>query len=104
MELDPTRMCELLVGLPAVRVLDVRGDGPVAGACGDESGAASLRRLRRSGVGEGPPGRGVGGPAVLRTPDAPGVAQAPLGGARAGRVGPGRGPRTCPKSLRRAWR
>ena len=35
MKLDPTRMCELLVGLPAVNVLGVEETGPVAGACRD---------------------------------------------------------------------
>ena len=80
MEVDPTRMCELLVGLPAVRVLGIvdevggplwshveaRAERPVCGGC---SGAVVVKD--RTAVGAGRPAR-------LRPSGSAGVAQAPL--------------------------
>ena len=50
MEYDPTRMCELLVGLGDVEVLSVddEGGGPVAGACALSGGETGLWGLRGS--------------------------------------------------------
>ena len=44
MECDPTRMCELLVGLGDVEVLSVgdEGGGAVAGACALPGGEAAV--------------------------------------------------------------
>ena len=78
MELDPTRMCELLVGLPAVNVLGVEETDLLRvrvetdlerPRCGDCGGRVWVKD---------PPGRGVGRPSMLRAADAAHVAQAPL--------------------------
>ena len=68
MESNPTRVCELIVGLGDVDVLGVvdEFDGPLAVHIG----------LRRGGVVEGFGAGEVGGSAGVRPPGGPGVAQA----------------------------
>ena len=94
MEVDPTRMCELLVGLPDVTVLGVddERDGPMVVHIESRSGAAGAAGLRRVGVGEGPAAGGAGRPAVLRAAGPAGVAQAPVALPRRRRARWGRGP------------
>ena len=58
MEIDPTRMCELLIGLPDIDVIGV--DDPDPGRLVDRGGQASggppgVCALWHTGVGEGPP-------------------------------------------------
>ncbi|MCA1702568.1 MAG: hypothetical protein LC808_04595 [Actinobacteria bacterium] len=51
MEVDPTRMCELLIGLPAVVVLGIVDEGPwltAAGARRDAQRSSAVWWLRRA--------------------------------------------------------
>ena len=80
METDPTRMCELLVGLPDVSVLGVDDEvnGFLLHLHRVERRAAGVCALWRAGPDEGPHGGRVGRPAVFRAADPSHLAQVPL--------------------------
>ena len=86
METNATRMCALLVGLPDVTVLavDDQPGGPLRVHVEQRVGRPRCGECGVGGVGEGPPGGGVGGSAVLRAAGPAGVAQAPLALPRSG--------------------
>ena len=80
MESDPTRMCELLVGLPEVNVLsidDVAGD-PLRVHIEGRSKRPGCARLRSVRPREGPAGGRAGGSALLRAAHPSDLAQAPV--------------------------
>ena len=54
MESDPTRLCELLVGLPAVNVLGVDDEGDEPSLCTSSRVRAGVTGVWLAGVGEGP--------------------------------------------------
>ena len=70
MEVDPTRMCELLVGLPAVRVLGIIDEvgGPLWVHVETRGERPALRCLRRDGGGQGSAAGGPRRPAALAAP------------------------------------
>ena len=78
MEQDPTRICELLVGLGDVDVVGV--DDEATELCGSypDTVAAGVWGLRRVGVVQRHQFGAVGGFAGVRAAGAPGVAQASL--------------------------
>lgn len=81
MECDPTRVCELLVGLPSVKVLGVDDEHDAALLVHIESvwsRPSCPGGLRYACVGEGSPGGRARRSGVFRTPSTACVAQAPL--------------------------
>ena len=83
MQCDPTRVCELLVGLGDVEVLgfDDSAKGPLRVHIRGRVSAGTetaVRAMRRAGVVQGRTQRRAGGPAGVRADGAAGVAQAPL--------------------------
>jgi hypothetical protein len=79
-ESDPTRMCELLVGLPEMNVLAVDDEvGEMLRVSRRDPGRPDrVCNVRGGGPGEGPAGSRAGRSAVLRALDPAGVAQAPV--------------------------
>ena len=102
MEIDPTRMCELLVGLPGVDVIGVAAPAPgwLIVQRGGPGAAPVLWPVRDASVGEGLPGGGPGrSPSVRPAGGAAGDPDPVVlpGGPLRGRVLDDRAPRDRPR-------